>query len=183
MTVKEAMYTAAGLLGIEGRVRAYLENGDTEGKQDAEALLRAFNAVENEIALDYLPLCAEDEVETETGAIEYSLLSNDAIRVVRVLDEGGNGAPFRLFPKFVKTVPGRVRIVYAYAPKEKSADDRSDFPLYISPRLFGYGMAAEYCLAAGLFEDAEVWDGKYKDALSAAYRKRPVRKIRGRRWA
>lgn len=183
MTVKEAIYTAAGMLGIEGRVREYLENGASDGKQDAEALLRCFNAVESEIALDYLPLCAEDELVSETGVIEYSLLSNAAIRVVRVLDEGGNGAPFRLYPKYVKTVPGKVRIVYAYAPKEKTADENSDFLLYTSPRLFGYGMAAEYCLAAGLFEDAEVWDNKYKDALSAAYRSRPARKIRGRRWA
>lgn len=39
-----------------------------------------------------------------------------------------------------------------------------------SPRLFAYGIAAEYCLACGLFEEAAVWDKKYKDALTAAYR-------------
>ena len=44
-------------------------------------------------------------------------------------------------------------------------------------------MAAEYCLACGLYEESEVWDEKYRAALAAAYRARPARVLRSRRWA
>ena len=146
-------------------------------------MLRCFNLVENEVALDYLPLYAEDETESETGTIAYSVLSKKAVRILGVRDEWGNKISFRLFPEFLRTAPGRVKIVYTYTPEEKGLEDSSDFILQVSPRLLALGMAAEYCLAGGLFEEAEVWDAKYRDALSAAYRSRPARVMRSRRWA
>lgn len=183
MTVKETILLAADELGLGDGVREYFSDGAETGRKEAETLLRCFNIVENEVALDYLPLYCEDEAESETGAVEYSALSGDAVRVLRVTDEWGNGVPFKLFPKYLKTQPGRVRISYTYTPKEKTFEDDSDFVLQASPRLLAYGMASEYCLACGLYEEAAVWDGKYKDALAAAYRSRPSRVMRSRRWA
>lgn len=183
MTVKESILLAAEELGCGGQVRDYLENKGETGKRETEALLRCFNLVENEVALDYLPLYAEDETESETGTIAYSVLSKKAVRILGVRDEWGNKIPFRLFPEFLRTAPGKVKIVYTYTPEEKGLEDSSDFILQVSPRLLALGMAAEYCLAGGLFEEAEVWDAKYRDALSAAYRSCPARVMRSRRWA
>ena len=71
MTVKESILLAAEELGCGGQVRDYLENKGETGKRETEALLRCFNLVENEVALDYLPLYAEDETESETGTILF----------------------------------------------------------------------------------------------------------------
>lgn len=182
MTVKDAILLAADELGVGERVRAYYEGGDT-GKKEAETLLRCFNLVENEVALDYLPLCCEDETESETGVVAYTLLSRPAVRVLRVTDEWGNKVPFKLYPEYLKAQPGKLKIAYTYTPKEKTAEDTSDYVLQVSPRMFAYGMAGEYCLACGLYEEAEMWDRKYKDSLAAAYRSRPSRVMRSRRWA
>ena len=105
------------------------------------------------------------------------------VRIIRVTDEYGNSVPFKLFPQYLRTQPGRVNVSYTYTPREKNAEEESDFVLSVSPRLFAYGIASEYSLAAGLFEEAAVWDKKYKDALAAAYRSKPSRIIRSRRWA
>ncbi len=183
MTVKETILLAAGELGVEERVRDYLDGKGETGKRETEVLLRCFNLVENEVALDYLPLYCEDEVDSETGFIAYSELTRPAVRVLGVADMWGNSAPFKLFPQYLKTQPGRVKIVYTYTPAEKTAEENSDFVLQASPRLFAYGIAAEYCLAAGLYEEAAVWDKKYKDALTAAYRNRTSKVMRSRRWA
>jgi len=117
--------------------------------------------VENEIEHDYLPLCCEDEAESDTGTIEYSLLTMPCVRIIRVTDEYGNSVPFKLFPQYLRTQPGRVNVSYTYTPREKNAEEESDFVLSVSPRLFAYGIASEYSLAAGLFEEAAVWDKKY----------------------
>lgn len=183
MTVNEILVLAAGELGVEEKVKNYLEGTDEEGKNLTEGLLRCFNLVENEVALDYLPLYCEEDVESETGAIRFDELSRGAVRILRITDESGNKLPFKLFPEYVKTQAGSVTVAYTYAPVKKAIGDDSDFVVQASPRLFAYGVASEYCLASGLFEEAAVWDKKYKDALAAAYRAKPSRIIRSRRWA
>ena len=182
ITVKEVLLIAAAELGLYDTVRSYIEEQNETGKEETEALLRCFNLVENEVALDYLPLYAEEVVETDTGSVYYSQLSRSAVRVVKVTDEWDNDAPFRLFPEYIKTQGGRLKIRYAYAPEKKGIADESDYLTQVSPRLFAYGVAAEYCLALGIFEDAAVWDKKYKDAITATYRAKPVRVIQSRRW-
>lgn len=183
MTVKEAILLAADEIGAGERVRDYFENSAETGKKETETLLRCFNIVENELALDYLPLYAEEDVRTETGAVRYIELTYPVVRVLRVTDEWGNALPFKLFPEYLKTQPGLIRLAYTYTPKEKTAEENSDYVLQASPRLFAYGMASEYCLACGLYEEGAAWDKKYKDALAAAYRSRPSRVMRSRRWA
>ena len=185
MTVKEILLAAACLLGMEKEMQDFLSGVSTDEnvEANANALLHCFNLVENEIALDYLPLLAEEEIESETGVIYYSSLSREAVRVLAVRDEWGNEAPFTLFPEYLKTQPGKVCVRYTYLPKEKTLEDKSDFTLNASVHMFSYGVAAEYALANGLFEEAAVWDKKYKDAIKAAYCSKPPRRIRSRRWA
>ena len=182
ITVKDAILTASTELGFVDKVEAYFNGTSQEAEAEVEALLRCFQLVENELALDYLPLYAEEEVETETGAVPYSAFSRAVVRVVKVTDEWGNEAPFTLFPEYLKTQGGKWKIRYAYSPEKKTLDGESDYHLHVSARLLAYGMATEYALAQGMFEEASVWDKKYKDAITATYRANPCRVIRSRRW-
>ncbi len=182
MKVKECILSAATQLGIGDDIEEYFSGASTLGEADALCLLRCFNLVENELALDYLPLFCEDTLESGTGAVFFSELSQAAVRIVKVMDERGEELPFTLFPEYLKTQAGKLVIRYTYTPKEKGFEDESSFVLYASVRLFAYGIAAEYALANGLFEEAAVWDKKYKDAIAAAYRSRKAKKIQSRRW-
>ena len=182
MTVKECVLETAALFGIQGIVWDAIDHSSDEGVEEARILVRAFNHVENELALDYLPLVIEEELETKTGAVYYSELKRSAVRVLAVTDGQGNDLPFTLFPEFVKTEAGKVRIRYSFTPEEKAISEKSEFTLYASKRLFVYGMAAEYCVETGAFEEAAVWDKKYKDAIKAAYRAHSAKKIKARRW-
>ena len=182
MTVKECVLETATLVGVGGSVKDYVDNVSEEGLEEARTLIRCFNHVENELALDYLPLLFEEEFQTETGVVYYSQLQRAAVRVLAVTDGWGNEVPFTLFPEYVKTQAGKIRIRYSYTPEEKAIGDESDFVLYASKRLFCCGMAAEYCIASGLYEEAAVWDKKYKDAIKAAYRLQSSKKLRSRRW-
>lgn len=182
MTVKEILKAAAVELGMADEIDGYLNGVDASGNKVVADLLRCFNLVENELAIDYLPLYAEEEVETDTGAVFFAFLSKPVVRVIRVCDEWGNDAPFRLFPEYIKTQAGKIVVRYTYTPEEKGLEDDCDFPAYASLRLFAYGIASEYSLASGLFEESAVWDKKYKDAIQATYRSSTCRRIRSRRW-
>ena len=183
MLVKECMELAAVRLGVEESLQAYFDQRDTqEDAKKVELLLTCFNIVENELALDYFPLTAEDTLTSEGGVIEFSTLNKSAIRIIKVTDEWGNSVPYQLFPAYLKTQPGKVCVTYTYAPEKKDASGASDFSSAVSTRLIADGMAAEYAMATGLFEDAAVWDKKYKDSIRAAYRLQKCKRIRSRRW-
>lgn len=183
ISVKAVVRATAQTLGVAEGVEDYLAGKDTEaGKRDMELLLQCFNRVENELALDYLPLLAEDEMLASTGVVRYAELTYPAVRVFCVEDGDGEALKYTLFPDRLETSSGKVKVVYAYTPKEKTIDEDSDYQTAVSERLFLYGMAAEYCLAEGELEAAAVWDKKYKEAVAAAYRLRPVKRIRSRRW-
>lgn len=184
MTVKECVELAAVQLGIADEIQAHFDGkGTAEGAKKAALLVTCFNIVENELALDYFPLLAEDVLTTDGGVVAFSALQNAAVRVTKVTDEWGNSTAFQLFPNYLKTQPGKVCVRYTYTPEKKTADDASDFCTSVSARLIAYGMAAEYAMSTGLFEDAAVWDKKYKDGIQAAYRLQKCERIRSRRWA
>lgn len=163
-------------------MESFLQSGEKEGKDDAEKLLRCFCVVENELALDYLPLRAETEVQSETGVVFYSELPKSAVRILKVTDAWGNDVPFKLFPEYLRAQSGTLKVTYSYTPSEKTFGGESDYRLFASVRLFAYGMAAEYALAEGLFSDAAIWEKKYKDAITHAYRMHAGKVIRSRRW-
>ena len=183
VSVESSVRAVAQMLGVADGVERYLEGEESEeGKKDAELLLQCFNHVENELALDYLPLTEEEETYSSTGVLFFADLSRAAARILRVEDEKGNSLKFRLFPDHLQTQAGKLKVIYAYAPEEKTMDGESDYQTEVSERLFIYGMAAEYAIENGLFEEAGIWDRKYKDAISAAYKATPNKKIASRRW-
>ena len=181
MTVKEILRASAQALGLENAV-AYID-GKSQDSTETDTLLHCFNLVENELALDYLPLYAETLLQTLTGIVKYELLPYAAVRVLSVRNFEDEAVEYKLFPAHIKTQPGNIKIAYTYAPSEKTLKDESDFFLQASVRLFVYGIAAECTLAEGQFEESAVWDKKYKDAITAAYHAQPCKVLRSRRWA
>ena len=183
MKVKDVIVLAAEELGVGEKVKAFLSQGDVSGEATTDALVRCFNLVENEVALDYLPLFAEDVVLTDSGRIAFSAFSENPVRILFVVDSDGNKVKFNLFPDHIRLEkPAVYTVTYTYSPKKKGIDDESDFKTAVSERLFAYGIAAEYCTACGLYEEGAVWAEKYKDALKAAYKQKACRVMRTRRW-
>lgn len=56
---------------------------------------------------------------------------------------------------------------YATAPTADDIEDDSAVFNRISDRVICYGIAAEYCITKGL-DEAELWDGRYKQAIENA---------------
>ena len=183
ISVVEMVRATAQVLGISEWVDNHLDGGSSkEGKKDTEILVECFNRVQNELALDYLPLTAENIVVTSTGVIDYSKLSYAPTRILSVEDEYGESVKFKLFPDRLETQAGKVKVLYAYAPEEQDIDGACEYKTSVSKRLFVYGMAAEYALIVGEKEAAYMWDKKYKDAVHAAYKVRAGKTLRSRRW-
>ena len=84
MTVREVVMLAAEELRIAQEVSDYFDRGSIEGKEKAELLLTCFNLVEDELALDYLPLETEEKLTSNHGQIYFDQLGYAPVRILKV---------------------------------------------------------------------------------------------------
>lgn len=181
MLVKDIILESAIRIGVGDKVRDVIEYR-TPPCVESDLLLKCYNAVENEVALDYIPLVIEEKFETETGVIYYEQLSQKPIRIVKTKDAWDNDIECGIFPEYLKTQAGKITVCYACIPQEKTLEDESAFTQCVSKWLLVYGVLSEYCLASGLYEESAIWQKKYKDAVASVYRAKPAKRITARRW-
>ena len=185
MKVSNILGLVAAELNLDEYVRSHIQgvSNTTMGQEDANNLLSCFNLVENTLAVEYLPLYAEDEILAEAGVVFFDTFTRKPVRIVAVYDERKNSLAYTVFPEYLKTQAGMITVRYTYAPQEKTMDGECDYRLGAYKQVLVYGVANEYCLACGRFEEAEIWEKKYRRALKNLYKMHPSIVLRTRRWA
>ena len=90
-TVKNVVRLAAKLVGVLDKVDAHF-NGSvtTESQRIVDGMIACFNIVENELALDYLPIVCEQTLLPNDGCIEYSALTRNPAYISSAFDVQGN---------------------------------------------------------------------------------------------
>lgn len=199
MKVKEVLMLAAENLGRQDLSDALARQGEEESEQqtgeqngeqfdgypdEIKSLVRCFNLVENEVALDYFPLKKEETFVPEGRIVPYTQFSSSPVDVLKVTDERGGDAEFEIRTAYLylPEACGKVKVTYSYAPVQKTLFDDSEFSGKVSLRLMSFGVAAEFCLSASRFSEAAVWERRFLDALRAAKLIRRKLSMRARRW-
>ena len=73
-----------------------------------------------------------------------------------------------------------VDIIYQAEPAELAID--SEFYSTLPNRIYAYGIAREYYFQQTLFDEADIWEERFKNTLSIMARKRSETHIPKRRW-
>ena len=162
--------------------------GGTQTETDAETkdlnfLLRCLNLTYQEIASDYIPLFATDTVETSSGKIVFSKLTKK-LNEIKSVSENGFRVKYMLYPDYIKTDAKTVDITYSYLPAELTTltSTLETFTNKVSEMVLAYGTAMEYCFISGLYDDATMWEKRFKDALEIKAAKKSEKKLPNRRW-
>ena len=184
MKVKEVVLAAAKLLELDSDVNAYVEYGYTSGEEQTKKLLACFNMVENDLALNYVPLTEKALFIAKNGCVVYEDFPLVPLRVISVSDEKGVSMPFQVYPTEIRVSEDIKKVVinYAYLPEEKGLLDDSDYQMGVSVALASYGVAAEYCAMRGLYTEAAFWDKKYKESIAKSYTLKRGGKMQSRKW-
>ncbi len=182
MKVKDIVYSAAKSLGVYEEIAAYFEKGEETLKREGELLLECFNRVESALALEYLPLYAEDTVLTVQDRLEYSALKYSPVRILGVENGAGEGVNYKLCATYLKAPAGKLKVTYSYTPDKKDIEGDSEFNLQTAPAMLTHGVLAEYCTAEGRLQEAAAWEKKYKEGIAAAFRGQASRRIGSRKW-
>ena len=184
MTVKEVIALAAENLGrddLSAEIAAM--SGEAEG--EVKSLLRCYNLVENEVALDYCPLKKTEQFALVSGSLFFTRFSSAPVDVYKVEDAAGRDVKFELYPTHLycrELDSAKVNVTYSYTPKEKKLSGESEFSGRVSARLLALGVASEFCLSCGQYQEAAIWEKRFRDALRAAQLLRRKLCVRSRRW-
>ena len=183
MRVREILVLAAELCGrreladfLAGKTGA--DAGAME--REEETLLRCYNLVENEIALDYLPIRTRERFCSD-GAVPYAAFARRPVEIFAVRGLSGEKLAFTAVGEGLRVRAGAVEVEYSYRPSVKSGSDFPETACEDGGRLLALGAACEFMLMNGELETAAVLDKKYRDALACACREHGGR-FRLRRW-
>lgn len=183
MRVKEIIALAAQNIG-RGDVKKALEAETDACGEEIDSLLRCYNFVENEIALDYFPLKAEETFSFDGGKLPYTRFAHAPVNVHKAEGTAGNSLEFKIFPAYLLLPEGAgtVKVTYSYAPETKSLGDECAFGEKISARLMSFGIASEFLLSLARYSESNMWQRRYQEALKAAGILRRKLSVRSRRW-
>lgn len=129
-------------------------------KSDKDDLLSCFNIIENELALDYFPLYAKHQCDANT--VYYDDLEYEPVRIVSCNCE------FKIYPTHIESKDTITDITYTHAPYKKGLYDECSY----GDGLFNclvYGTISEYLLTNRFYEEAILWNMKYKKEIDELF--------------
>jgi hypothetical protein len=188
MIVKNVLKNAINYLGLTHLLNTNLFNGSGAVSDDDMAeinsLINCLNLVVNEVASEYVTLKDKVKLSTTNGVIYYSKLSNKIVSDILSVKQGETGVSYVLKADRLETVPGLVEIEFAYQPGQvTSINETIDFANYkLNERVLAYGVVAEYNFLYANYDDATIWDNRFKNSLSNLIRPKREIKIKQRLW-
>lgn len=172
MKIRDAIACALKNLGrneLAESVSAGVE-ADGEEADTVNTLLYCFNAVEDEIARRYIPLHAEETINSANGRFLFASFDKTPVRIKRVTSDGKD-IEYQIFPSYLQANAKTITVEFEYSPAKKTISDYSDYwSGEAGEYMFACGMTAEYCLLNGEIEAAEVWESKYRQSIDEAQR-------------
>ena len=170
---KEILKLTATLLGLDD-VITYLSDNETstpsqETQNKINELLAYLNYVTREVTKEYYPLSHSEIVFSDDQCqIHFNKLSYKAISIKHIKNEYGLNVTFNLYPEFIKVgVPNKAyEIKYNFVPENIThIDQQLNLPIGLDYFVLCYGVASEYALAKLLYNEAEMWESKFKNSL------------------
>lgn len=156
MTVSEVIELSALLLDIE--LTDDIRNN----------LVRCYNLVEQELATDYFPILEVEKFFHVEDKIYYKDFSRKPYMLKGIQDFRGDSVSFRLTPEYITLIKnyhgGTFFVKYYYIPDTKELYSTCTYGAEYTG-ILKYGIAAEYCLTNGDFEQAKIYNDKYKERI------------------
>lgn len=195
MTVKDAVELAAVYLQLEDvlssenfsdslnvNVNSSVSEDDLT-QRNINLLIRCTDLVLGEIASDQIPLKCVETLSSADGQIYFSSFANKVYKILSV-KKNSSKISFKVFPTYIETgKSGEVEVEYNFLPETKTSltDSIDEVANLVDLRTIAYGVASEYAYISGLFEEAKMWEEKFKNAIDAKTKLKNYT-VKARRW-
>lgn len=190
MKIKNILKIASIFINLEKEFKDIIEDADVIVNEEIQAefdvLLKALNLAYLGIC-DYVPItrCKEIEVGPE-GEILFSSIDENIKEILKIKD-----AKFNRNVKYLecegclvlKSKPQKISILYsAYPETLTSQSELNFFNGKVSEKCFALAVAAEYFYIKAFYDEAEMYDKRFKDILRIETRRKTPVFIPKRRW-
>lgn len=185
----EILKLSATFLGLDQTVE-YLSSDKSqepsdEVKQQINQLTIFMNYVLREITKEHFPLVQKETVTSDQdGKIYFSKFKRNATQIKDVKNFLDLSCHFEIFPDFLKVENPNTeyKVFYAYSPKTiLNLDDEIEIPFGVDYFVICFGIASEFALVKGLYDEAEMWESKFKAELKAIKSRTGERRFFSRR--
>ncbi len=186
MTVKNILKLVSSLLNRKDLVK-YFEDSSCDDyeriKEDVESLITAYNLVADEVATTYQKLVFTEEFVVEKGRLTYDKFKFSPLSILSVKNLKGKDVSCKILHTEIKTNEDKLIVEYSYTPDKKGLLDECDFSKsQIKERVLAYGIATEFCLIKGMYEEGALWHDKYTTSLKNALSNKKSQIVKGRVW-
>lgn len=184
MLVSNVLKTASLMLGLEDEFAPIFVSATVgaETQKKFDKLLNSFNLCISEISTDYIPLLTSQTM-MPIGKKLY-INNNDMKQIYEIRVKGGKKIKYKLFEGFVEVVfGGMVEVISFATPQKLNLNGQfNGFGGKVSEKCLALGTVAEYCFLTALFDDAKIWDNRFRQALERACSKKDSVVLPERRW-
>lgn len=186
MEVKKILKLCSSLLQLYD-IEEILERADVlqdVDNDDLKLLLNCVNLINDTIATDYINLKETKIINNINGKISFLDISNKNIyKIISVKDSFGNRLNFKLEADGIDCPKGIVKVCYSYFPENVNFNDSINcYSTTLTERVFAFGVVSEYLFIKCNYDDATIWDDRFKNAMKNIVRHRREIVMPKRRW-
>ena len=183
MTVKDVIYYACIMCGKEDLAEKIMSGVVPDDNPDVVRMLNCYNLTVSELSDEIEPLVYTETLSSEDGEYYYTDFSKPPKQILKVTCFGKN-VDYTVCRDKLVTGLTSCEVTYDYrANRVHSLSDEIEYDEKVfSPRVLAMGVASEYLLISGLYEECASWRSRYENAIET-YLISKTRKIKQRRWA
>ena len=147
-------------------------------------LLACTRQVLKQIATDYIPcLFYEDIVVDDSERYAINSLTQCMLTVRSIERSSGGKVSVHQENGYLILKKGNYHICYSYLPTVlDTSEEYTDFDGAITERVVAYGIVAEYFILSGQYDDAYIWERRFKDGLTNATKRLDNIVMGARQW-
>lgn len=182
MLVKDIIKIACGFIG-QTSLKEALESNSALSEDEqliCDSLVNFFNLAYNEVACEYIPIYRRERVKCEDFKVNYSSLTEAPLQIISVKDMSGRKVKFKAFDDHLVAIASQVDILYTVQPEKCEPTDT--FSSSLPERVYAYAIAREYYFMQTLFDEADVWEERFKNSLQVLQREKREIVMPRRRW-
>lgn len=180
MTVKSVLMLSLTMMNRKDLVSALSLSTLTD---EVEKLLNCYNLVVSELCEEYLPLIHTQTISSTSGRYHFNLFHKTPLEIKAVFNRNGDEISYKQTPLYIICDEPEITVSYVYYPQNAKINDVSVYDkTKISERILALGVAREFLLQSGLYEEALSFDNRFQQALTQVLLKKSGAIIRARSW-
>lgn len=165
MEVRQILLNTCALLGLSEDIVA----SPSQDEKTLGLLLSALNFVIYEI-YDEIPTRTIEKITSQNKIIPYTAFSKNVSKVKSIRQNGKKSRWKRTDEGLKVERDGEWEVEYTYTPDDVGLLDEIILPPSVNIRTVSYGVAGEYSLYVGRFEECSAFDARFVGAMASAKR-------------